>query len=392
MPVRQRNRPADSNIYLSDRSGGMAKRRRPLTAPDESVPAALSDRQRQYDVCLSFAGEDRAYVEKVASSLKRSRVAVFYDRYEQADLWGKDLYTHLDSVYRLSAKFCLIFISKSYAKKLWTNHERRSAQARAFLENDEYILPVRMDSSEVPGLLPTVGYIDATLVSPSELAKLVVEKLKTLQSNARLPHTVNSEFQRILYDGFDYQGFTHRQILAVTKGRWLVGRRGMWQGKMANNMYILTNRTTLAATLNNHLTFRDDNGQLANLGEGKVSVRVRLLPPFSENTSAGLLFRGSAAAMTYYAFYRKPGRAFSLCQVVSGKLETIWVSEVPELDDSEFCRLSVSGTRDRVELSIDSSLVFTYSNASINGPAVGTSVLGTGVFEFDDFSMYTRKI
>ncbi len=144
--------------------------------------------------------------------------------------------------------------------------------------------------------------------------------------------------------------------------------------------------------MNNQLTFRDDGGQPANLGEGKVSVRVRLLPPFSDNTGGGLLFRGTPATMTYYAFYRKPGRAFSFCQVAAGKLQPIWVGEVPELDDGEFCRLSVSGARDRIEVSIDSSLVFTYSSGTVNGPAVGTSVIGTGTFEFDDFSMYTRKI
>src|SRR4051794_37482372 len=98
----------------------MAKKRPIPTDSDEAASASQREGHRQYDVCLSFAGEDRVYVEKVASSLRRMKVAVFYDRYEQAELWGKDLYTHLDSVYRLSAKFCLIFISKHYAKKLWT--------------------------------------------------------------------------------------------------------------------------------------------------------------------------------------------------------------------------------------------------------------------------------
>lgn len=35
-----------------------------------------------YDVCLSFAGEDRAYVEKVAAYLINQGVQVFYDKYE----------------------------------------------------------------------------------------------------------------------------------------------------------------------------------------------------------------------------------------------------------------------------------------------------------------------
>jgi len=37
----------------------------------------------EYDVALSFAGEDRAYVEKVAKYLKEKSIRVFYDKYEK---------------------------------------------------------------------------------------------------------------------------------------------------------------------------------------------------------------------------------------------------------------------------------------------------------------------
>lgn len=53
----------------------------------------------EHDVCLSFAGENRRYVAAVAKELKGLGVRVFYDKYETARLWGKDLYTHLDEVY-----------------------------------------------------------------------------------------------------------------------------------------------------------------------------------------------------------------------------------------------------------------------------------------------------
>lgn len=84
-----------------------------------------------YDVALSFAGEQRAYVEKVAAALRRRGIRPFYDDYEQAVLWGKDLYEHLDWVYQKAARYCVLFASEAYARKVWTTHERRSAQARA---------------------------------------------------------------------------------------------------------------------------------------------------------------------------------------------------------------------------------------------------------------------
>lgn len=98
----------------------------------------------EYDIALSFAGEDRPYVEKVAKILKDKSVNIFYDKYEEATLWGKDLYEHLQDVYKNKAKYCVMFISKYYADKLWTTHERKSAQERAFKEKGkDYILPAR---------------------------------------------------------------------------------------------------------------------------------------------------------------------------------------------------------------------------------------------------------
>lgn len=94
----------------------------------------------QFDIALSFAGENRTYAADVAERLRGQGVRVFYDQYEQAMLWGKNLYDHLEYVYRRAARYCVLFISEHYADKVWTNHERQSAQARALEENHEYVL------------------------------------------------------------------------------------------------------------------------------------------------------------------------------------------------------------------------------------------------------------
>jgi hypothetical protein len=140
------------------------------------------DRRHEYEVCLSFAGEQRHYVEKVAAGLKKADVAIFYDEFDQVNLWGKNLYEHLDWVYRRSARYCILFASADYARKNWTNHERRSAQARALEGRAEYVLPVRFDNSDIPGLLPTVSYIDGTETPPEDLVSLVLLKLGRTQA------------------------------------------------------------------------------------------------------------------------------------------------------------------------------------------------------------------
>ncbi|MHB1185314.1 MAG: toll/interleukin-1 receptor domain-containing protein [Desulfobulbia bacterium] len=133
----------------------------------------------QYHVALSFAGEDREYVEKVAAQLRLDGVNVFYDMYEEVDLWGKDLYEHLSNVYQNMAMFTVMFVSAPYRDKVWTNHERRSAQARAFTESKEYILPAIFDDTvEIPALLKTTGRISLKNKTPEKLAQLIAQKLE----------------------------------------------------------------------------------------------------------------------------------------------------------------------------------------------------------------------
>lgn len=148
----------------------------PISPPGSPVTPADEAASPVFDVCLSFAGEQRSYVEHVARGLKERGYAVFYDADEQADLWGKNLAEHFEYVYRVASRACVMFISEEYAEKPWTKHERRNALSRA-LEEDEYVLPARFDDTALPGLAPTIGYIDLAEFAPANLVDLLAEKL-----------------------------------------------------------------------------------------------------------------------------------------------------------------------------------------------------------------------
>ncbi len=132
----------------------------------------------EYDVALSFAGEDRQYVDIIANKLKNKGVNVFYDKFETSNLWGKDLYQYLSYIYKDNARYCIIFVSDFYKKKVWTKHELRNAQNRAFFENKEYILPIFLENVELDGLNDTIGYIKASEFSENEIVDLVIEKIQ----------------------------------------------------------------------------------------------------------------------------------------------------------------------------------------------------------------------
>jgi len=131
----------------------------------------------EFDVAVSFANENRPYVERVVRELKRLGVNAFYDADRGVDLWGKDLVAEFDGVYRHRSRAVVIFVSAQYARTMWTRHELRSALAGAIREPEVYVLPARFDDTDLPGLPDTVRYVDCRKTAPEELARMVRDKL-----------------------------------------------------------------------------------------------------------------------------------------------------------------------------------------------------------------------
>ena len=135
----------------------------------------------EYDVALSFAGEQREYVKKVSEELTRLHVKHFYDYNEQVNLWGKNLTEYLDQVYFEKSKFFIPFISKDYIEKDWTRLEVRSALDRNMQEHSldfqQYILPVRFDDTRVYGIVGSIAFLDARKYTPKEIAQMIYNKI-----------------------------------------------------------------------------------------------------------------------------------------------------------------------------------------------------------------------
>jgi tetratricopeptide (TPR) repeat protein len=158
----------------------------------------------KFDVALSFAGEDREVARLIASGLKDLGVKAFYDDDEQADLLGENLYEYLADLYSNRASYCIVIVSKDYVKKRWTRHEWRASQERALASIDEaYILPLRLDDAELPGLLSTVGFLDLRKVDVERAIQIIAMKI---QSAARYNRKIQaaeqsfhlSDFERVI--------------------------------------------------------------------------------------------------------------------------------------------------------------------------------------------------
>jgi hypothetical protein len=146
----------------------------------------MTNDEFEFDVALSFAGEDRAIAKEFTNLLMNKNVKVFYDEDEADDLWGKDLIAHLADLYQNKARFCVMFISRHYPLKRWTNFERQQIQARAFRDTNEYILPIRIDDTDVPGIAETMGYRDIRQHPLESIANSLEKKLAKVKGQTTI--------------------------------------------------------------------------------------------------------------------------------------------------------------------------------------------------------------
>jgi hypothetical protein len=129
-----------------------------------------------YDVAISFAGKDRDTAKELKAAFKERGLEVFYDFDQQAQLWGKELNKTLTDVYLNDSLFMVIIVSKNYPEKDWTNFE--FANGKEAKRSTEYLLPIRLDDTNIVGIKDTVGFVDFREQTVDEIADLLMDKVE----------------------------------------------------------------------------------------------------------------------------------------------------------------------------------------------------------------------
>jgi hypothetical protein len=145
----------------------------------------------EFDVVISYAGPDRAVAEQLAQLLLDRGVSVFCDFLDPAALWGKRLYPELGQIYEERGRYCIVLLSKHYQERIWTKHELGAAFNRAVREK-EYLLPIRIDNTEIDGLPKDLAYLSLASHSLDEIADDFARKLSDSRiiSNPHLPSSI----------------------------------------------------------------------------------------------------------------------------------------------------------------------------------------------------------
>ena len=72
----------------------------------------------------------------------------------------------------------VIIISEFYPEKDWTNFEFVNGKDAEKIRSLEYLLPIRIDKTNVIGLKPSIAYVDLNSQSIQEIADLIAEKVE----------------------------------------------------------------------------------------------------------------------------------------------------------------------------------------------------------------------
>ena len=112
---------------------------------------------KKYDVAVSYASEQRYYVESFVKYLKFKKIKVYYDRDEQVQMQGTLLHEKLACIYSSESILRIIFLSQEYVAKPLTILESEIILAEnVFEKNRMYIF--KFDDSTLPGLNKNIVY------------------------------------------------------------------------------------------------------------------------------------------------------------------------------------------------------------------------------------------
>lgn len=149
-----------------------------LPAWARDITKAVDISTHSFDVALSFPGEVRPLVERIAFELER-RIGpncYFYDKNYVSQLARPSLDTLLQDIYRNRSKLVVVFLSSEYQNKDWCGVEFRAIKEIILDRDHKRIMFVRTDDGEVEGVFKTDGYVDARKFNAEELASFIHER------------------------------------------------------------------------------------------------------------------------------------------------------------------------------------------------------------------------
>jgi hypothetical protein len=135
----------------------------------------------EFDIAISFAGENRALAKHIAEQLLSLDVQVFYDENFESNYLGKAWSKEFTRIFGSASRYVLCLLDENHQQKIWPTFEREVFIPR--IQKAE-VIPVYLDDTPVVGVpKDVVGIIFRDMSSgwqeraDSEIVYKVIDKL-----------------------------------------------------------------------------------------------------------------------------------------------------------------------------------------------------------------------
>jgi hypothetical protein len=159
---------------------------------------------QDYDIAVSFAAEQRDYVERTVAAARALGLRVFYDRDMSNAWWGRNFLLEQRKIYGQRALHFVPFISTEYLSASHPIDQFSYAMTRAIEQRNRYILPVLIGSVVVPPemLHPHIGYLRAEEHTAEQLAA----RMKVAVDDSRAAGREARDFGTVVHDAHMHDG------------------------------------------------------------------------------------------------------------------------------------------------------------------------------------------
>jgi len=103
----------------------------------------------EYDIAISFAGENRTLAKHIANQLESLDVPVFFDEMFEANFLGHAWTKVFKAIFAEKSRFVLCLLDKFHAEKIWPTFEREHFAPRI---DEHSVIPVYLDDTKFVGI------------------------------------------------------------------------------------------------------------------------------------------------------------------------------------------------------------------------------------------------
>lgn len=142
---------------------------------------------KRFRIALSFAGEQRAFVDKVAHVLaaKFSNERILYDKFHEAEFARRNLGVYLPSLYRDESDLIVPILCPAYDAKRWTGLEWNHIMELMTRADENRVLLCRFGHVEVSGLSAVDGFVELDGMTAETAVELILQRLALNEKKPR---------------------------------------------------------------------------------------------------------------------------------------------------------------------------------------------------------------